>query len=123
MFDEAIEGWKADPTAMRKKLLDAATDTSSLLHAMMMATQEQTAFGALIRGENTVVFGDLDQCINCSEMLVKFFGPGMEPSALVMRRPIWMGPITRWVCEVCMTKMPDVKYTPNFKEINHASTN
>jgi len=117
-IDSAIEGWSKDPAAMRKKILDMATDVNSLIMGMSIATHEQAAFNAMMRGEPCVVTSaDKHNCRNCESMIVGSKVAHPTPQHLqIFRQAVWMGEPVRWVCELCMSPM-NIKMTPNMEQL------
>jgi len=117
-LDESIAGWKADPAAMRQKILATATDTHSLLMAMMMATQEQAAANSMMRGEPCVVISEEQfECFACEQSITGMPHQHNAPRHLkIFRNGVWMGEPTRWVCELCMAPMP-IKLTPDMERL------
>jgi hypothetical protein len=114
--------WEEDPVGQRERLINAAADPMSRLVAMEMATQEEASFLAFQRGESTIFLGDPEECPTCHKMMRDVFTGGKDPVChttplyarpVTPRQPIWMGPERRWVCRMCMTPMPQVKYTPD----------
>lgn len=120
-LDRMLGKWQTDPMGMRNRIIgDHATSPVKLFTAMIMATQEEAAAGAMLRGEHCVTLDVKQPCPACRDLMFTVAkGVGAAPTVNVVEmRPIWMGPERKWVCEMCMTPMR-VDHEPKDLKIIH----
>ena len=123
VFDRAVADWTRDPTAMRASIIDTATDVYDRWKLMILATQEEAAFGCIMRGEPAVVIGPNINCPTCDELMGNHTTMMRKAFPLYQteRGSIWMGPTLKWVCEACKAPVEGFDFEPNMGEIKRVN--
>jgi hypothetical protein len=100
-LDRNMREWAEGRDAKRDTFFVGVVGVKNVMLASVMATQEEGAYLALLRGENTLVVSDVKQyCDTCSKT-------AGDPYRCT-RGTIWFGSPKGWVCEVCATSMEEM---------------